>query len=350
MRSRDSVGRCGTGRNGAEQGRGLVPSAARRRMSAYVCVCLRISAYLCVSVTACMVGLAKEYICATPLLPRVPSEMAHGIRPQHGAPSKYLHLHAVSERSSVLDWAKPAVAPSSDGTCTLSSSTSGASPQSAEAVDVSDGGSPPWPPPTPRRGVNLSALPADVGHALRFCDDLLLMDDGEFVITVVLAKRCLDTGLDVGPANVQVFVLSTAMLACKLQCDETYTLAEISRCSGFAEQALGSAEWYVFGWLLDHSRLAVSPSEYAACAACLFSTCPSPITPILWLVGGAAAATPRAPDRCSRARAMSAPLIVAHAGPPPSALRALSTRFLGGMGWDKHYVRPAPVAIVSRPA
>jgi hypothetical protein len=307
-----------------------------------------------------MVGLAKEYICAIRFSKLGPAGvMAHGIRPQYGAPSKYLHLHAVSERSSALGWAKPAVAPSSDGTCTLSSSPSGASPRSAGATDVSDAGalpppprppSPPWPPPPTRRGVDPDALPADLGRALRFCDDLLTMDAGELAVTVVLAKRCLDTGLDVGPANVQVFALSVAMLACKLQCDETYTLAVIARCSGFTEEALGSAEWHVFGWLLDHSRLAVSPSEYTACAACLFRTCPPPITPILWLVGGAAAATSRAPVACGRARATSAPLVAAQAAPPSSALRALSVRFLGGMGRDAHCARPVPVSVVGRHA
>jgi len=286
--------------------------------------------------------------------------MAHGIRPQYGAPAKYLHLHAVSDRSSVLSGLKPAAAPPSDGTCTLSSSTSAASPQSAEVAEVADAGTAPRavapvddrgaPLPTMRRRANHDALPAAVGQALRFCNDLLGMDDSELAVTVVLAKRCLDTGLDVGPANVQLFALSVAILACKLHCDETYTLATISSYSGFTFEALGSAEWYVFGWLLEHSRLAVSPSEYAACAACLFRTSPPPIVPISWLVDGTAASTPRAPSGCARARAVSAPLVAAEAGSSSHGLRALSTRFLGGMGWDTRCVLPTPVAVVSRPA
>ena len=272
--------------------------------------------------------------------------MAHGTRPRYGAPSKYLHLHALSERSSVLGGADPVALPS-DGTCTLSSEPSVASPQSAGLVaDGSDAGAPPW-PPAARRCVNPDALPTDVVQALRFCDGLLLMDDDELTVTVVLAKRCLDTGLPIGPANVHLFALTTAMLACKLQCDEPHTLAAIARHSSFSEEALSDAEWYVFGWLLDHSRLAVSPSEYAACAARLFRTCPPPIVPTSWLVGGPAAAPPPAPRQRGCARALSAPLAAARTGSSPKALRTLSTRFLESMGWKPPCACATPVAVVN---
>lgn len=275
--------------------------------------------------------------------------MAHRTKPQCGAQSKYLHLHALSERSSVLGGAKSAAAPPSDGTCTLSSEPSVASPPSAGvAPDGPDAGAPPWPPLDARRGVDLDALPTDTAQALRFCSDLLLMDDGELVVTVVLAKRCLDTGLPIGPANVHLFALTAAMLACKLQCDEPHTLAAIARHSGFSEEALADAEWYVFGWLLDHSQLAVSPSEYAACAAYLFRACPPPIVPISWLDCGEAAASPPAPSPRSRARALSAPLAAARTDSSPTkALRTLATRFLDGMGWKAPSVCAAPVAVVN---
>ena len=169
--------------------------------------------------------------------------MAYAVKSQHSAPSKYLHLHAMNDHASVLGGTKRADTSTSDGTCTLSSATSMSSP-----LDVSDVyASTPMPPQGVQRRVNTDALSDDVSEALRFCDDLLLMDDGELAVTVILVKRCIDTGLPVGASNVHVFVLAVALLACKLQRDETYTLEEVARASGFTFEVLGSAEWHVFG-------------------------------------------------------------------------------------------------------
>lgn len=134
-------------------------------------------------------------------------------------------------------------------------------------------------PPAAHRFVNLSTLPTDVGEALRVCNDMLNMDDGELAVAVVLVKRCISTGILCKPRNVLLFVLSVAMIACKLQCDHVYTLEHIAKRSGFSLKILDSAEWFVFGWLLEYSRLTVTPSEYAVCAAYLFQPPPVSIVP-----------------------------------------------------------------------
>lgn len=265
--------------------------------------------------------------------------MAHVMRPHHGAPTKYLHLHAVSERASVLQSPKLAGAHPSERSCTLSCASTPSSPRSGEGhASSSPEASRLAATPFARGTLHLDGLSTEMGRALRFCNDLLCMDDGELVVMVVLAKRCIDTGLPLSPTNVHLFALSVALIACKIHCDEPHTVEQVAMGSGLAFGALQEAEWFVFGWLVDRCRLHVSASEHDACATVLFHarpppppapaivpaapaaptapTAPTPPTPpiahLSWLVGGVVVTTAMVASTCSsvvwaRARSASAP-------------------------------------------
>lgn len=273
--------------------------------------------------------------------------MPHGARP-----TKYLHLHAVNQHGSLIELSKCATTrqptEASTSTCTCSSSTGVSSPRSsvgACSAECRDLHSPSHcvgaEASSTRRVVLPTAVPDGLLDALRFCDDLLGMDDAEFTMTVILTTRCLDTGMPVCAANCRLFALIAAVLACKQLCDETYTLAQIAKASGFAFEMLRDGEWFVMGWLLDNSRLSITLEEYQERAAKLFNTHtppppprsmpPPPIVPITWVTGSRVGVRPRP---------ASAPAVTMTAQSHAKGLRALSARFMEGLGWDSSTKAP----------
>lgn len=91
----------------------------------------------------------------------------------------------------------------------------------------------------------------------RYCS----IDEGGLVYSLVLAMRCVATGMPIVP-HPDILMLSTMIIACKLHYDDAFSTLDVARTIGEDVSALVGGEAYVFNWLFTRSSLFVDRESY----------------------------------------------------------------------------------------